>query len=205
MLFIFPMNIKRNLMLIVCVVASVFAFAHVSAIAMGEKPSGKGERIRKIIIPEGLSKGEMIPEPESRGGSLFDTYCSQCHNLPNPVMYASDEWPVLFERMVQHARRIGHAMEGIVLPTVKEKENIITYLQRNGLKALPEDDPSLKGAEAFQFLWYCSICHAPPDPVLHTPEEWKKVVKRMNSLRARWGRPTMSKADMDMVLEFLSK
>ena len=106
------MNIKRNLILIVCALASVFAFAHVSAIAMGEKPSGKGEKIRKIIIPEGLSKGEMIPEPESRGGSLFETYCGQCHNLPNPVMYSSEtNGRYVFERMVNHARRIGQTME----------------------------------------------------------------------------------------------
>lgn len=162
-------------------------------------------KIRKIIIPKGISEKEQIPEPESKGGSLFIIYCSQCHNLPNPVMYSRDEWSMVFERMLEHARSIGATMKGIELPTGRGKEEIITYLRRNGLKALPRDDPSLKRPDAFQFVWFCSTCHAPPNPTFHTPEEWKKVIKKMNANRKRFGRPMMTKTEMEEVLNFLTE
>ena len=191
--------------LLLCVLTSFLVYDQVSAIAMDKKLHQEGERMRTTIFPEGLDKGAMIPERESKGGSLFNKYCSQCHNIPNPVMHSGNEWPMAFERMVRHARTIGTTYEGIALPTLQEKKEIITYLQRNGLKALPEDDPSLKGAEAIQFLWFCSTCHAPPDPILHSPKEWKKVVEKMNKNRTSSGRSTMSKTEIDKILKFLSK
>ena len=157
-----------------------------------------------VIIPEGLTNKE-IPEPESKGGGLYIKYCSQCHNLPNPAMYSSDEWGSVFDRMVGHATILGGAMKGIILLPPGAKEDIITYLQRNGLKSLPKDSPVLKDTGAFQFLWFCSTCHAIPNPASHTSEEWKGVVKRMNNNRKHWGRPEMTSGEMEEILKFLAK
>ena len=201
------MIIKRNinLILIVCVLTSLFVCDPVTAIAEDKKFQQLGKRMRTTIYPEGLDKGTMIPEPESKGGSLFKKYCSQCHNLPNPVMHSAYEWPISFGRMIRHARTISATYKGILLPTVQEEKEIITYLQRNGLKTLPKGDPSLNETDANYFLWFCSTCHGPPDPTLHTPKEWKSVVEKMNRNRVRTGKPTMSKTDIDKILKFLSK
>ncbi len=194
-----------NLILIVCVLTSFLVYDQVLAIAMDKNPHQEGERMRITIFPEGLDEGAIMPEPKSESAILFKKYCSQCHNMPNPVMHSALEWPVVFQRMVRHARTIGTTFEGIAIPTVHERQKIIGYLQRNGLKALPDDAPSLKSAEATQFLWFCSTCHAPPDPTLHTPKEWKKVVKKMNKSRTGSGRPAMSKTEIGKILKFLSK
>jgi hypothetical protein len=204
---IIPVIVKKNISVIIIMSVLTFSFVYdnPAVLAVDEKTDRQGERMRISIFPEGLERGEMMPEPESMGGSLFKKYCSQCHNMPNPVMLSGSEWPLAFERMVRHARAIGAAYEGIALPTEQEKREIIIYLQRNGLKALPEDDPSLKETEAIQFLWFCSTCHALPDPALHTSDEWKKVVEKMNENRTGSGRPPMSKKAIEKVLEFLSK
>ena len=182
------------------VLTSLFLCTQV--LATGQKLTEGEERVKKIIIPEGLS-GTEIPESDSRGGKFFAMYCNQCHNLPNPAMYSSDEWPEVFERMAGHAQTIRGSMKGIILPSVDEKREIISYLQRNGLKAIPKNDPSLRSSEAFQFVWFCSTCHAAPDPASHTTDEWRDVVKRMDGYRKDWGRSSMTSAEMDQILEFL--
>ena len=171
-------------------------------LATGNTSAEEDGKVKKIIIPEGLS-GTEIPESDSRGGKFFVMYCHQCHNIPNPAMYSSDEWPEVFERMVGHAQTIGGSMKGVILPSVDEKREMISYLQRNGLKAIPRNDPSLRSSEAFQFVWFCPTCHAAPDPASNTPPEWKDVVKRMDGHRKSWGRPSMTSAEMDQILEFL--
>ena len=171
-------------------------------LATGNTSAEGDGKVKKIIIPEGLS-GTEIPESDSRGGKFFVMYCHQCHNIPKPAMYSSDEWPEVLERMVGHAQTIGGSMKGVILPSVDEKREMISYLQRNGLKAIPRNDPSLRSSEAFQFVWFCSTCHAAPDPASHTPAEWKDVVKRMDGHRKSWGRPSMTSAEMDQILEFL--
>lgn len=182
------------------VLTSLFLCTQV--LATGKTPADGEERVKKIIIPEGLS-GTDIPESDSRGGKFFARYCHQCHNPPNPAMYSSDEWPEVFERMVGHAQTIGGSMKGIILPSVDEKREIISYLQKHGLKAIPKNDPSLRSSEAFQFVWFCSTCHAAPDPASHTADEWRDVVKRMDGHRKSWGRSSMTSAEMDQVIEFL--
>jgi len=182
------------------VLTSLFLCTQV--LATGQKLTEGEERVKKIIIPEGLS-GREIPDADSRGGKFFSMYCSQCHNLPNPAMYSSDEWPEVFERMAGHAQTIRGSMKGIILPSVDEKREIISYLQKHGLKAIPENDPSLRSSEAFQFVWFCSTCHAAPDPASHTTDEWRDVVKRMDGYRKDWGRSSMTSAEMDQILEFL--
>ena len=198
------MIIKKYLNLILIFISLIPFLFNGQVSAMGKKLLEGEGRHKMVIIPEGLTDKE-IPEPENKGGKLFITYCSQCHNLPNPAMYSSDEWQIVFDRMVGHATIIGGAMKGIILPSPGAKEDIITYLQRNGLKALPKDSPALKDIGAFQFLWFCSTCHAIPDPASHTSEEWKGVVKRMNNNRKHWGRPEMTSGEMEEILKFLAK
>lgn len=172
--------------------------------ARSKNPPLQEVRQRTVIIPEGITEKE-IPEPASTGGKYYVRYCNQCHNLPNPVMYSSDEWRSVFERMMEHATIIGAGMEGIELPSLSDKEEIIVYLQRNGLKAIPKGSKILERAGAFKFLWFCSTCHAPPDPSIHTFEDWKKVISRMNDHRKKWGRPTMSFEETEVILQFLKE
>ncbi|TPW16858.1 MAG: Uncharacterized protein FD130_886 [Halothiobacillaceae bacterium] len=45
----------------------------------------------------------------------------------------------------------------------------------------PIQDPTSAGARLLKE--YCSECHAPPSPNLHTAKEWKSVVARMQEHR----------------------
>ncbi len=178
--------------------------------AMGKKSPGdiKGDageiKIRKLVIPGGFAAGDL-PEPESRGAKLFGRYCSQCHNLPTPKMHSTDEWPVMFERMLGHLRIMGGRMPGVKVPVGEERDAIVSYLKRHGLKALSEDDPALKSEGAFQLLWFCSICHSPPDPAQHTSEEWRGVVERMEGYRRLQGRQDLTASEKEALIKFLSR
>ncbi len=195
-----PFNVLCVLIVAVC----ILFLSSDPADALGRKPPGEGKRpFQRLVIPGELGAKEL-PEPESDGARLFARFCSQCHNLPNPKMYSTDEWPFMFNRMIAHARTMQSLEEGFVVPDEDEKERIIEYLKRNGLRALPEDHISIKTPKAFQFVWFCSTCHSLPDPSQHTSEEWKKVVDRMERYRTRQGREAMTESEKRNILEFLT-
>jgi len=41
-------------------------------------------------LPPG-TEPHNFPEPESQGASVLSTSCAQCHNLPSPRMYSTDD------------------------------------------------------------------------------------------------------------------
>ncbi len=169
--------------------------------AMGRRP---GEEPKRLVIPGGLA-AKSLPEPESRGARLFSRHCSQCHNLPNPKMYSSDEWPMMFNRMMSHARSMASIRGDITVPADDERESIVDYLRRNGLRAISPDDPYLKTPEAFQFVWFCSTCHALPDPSLHRAAEWESVIERMEGYRKEQKREGMTESEKEKILKFLTR
>lgn len=160
--------------------------------------------IKRIAIPGGLTE-DKLPDPQSKGAMLFASYCSQCHNLPSPRMHSADDWPMRFEKMMDHAMLMAGTSPDVKIPVDKEKEEIISYLGKNGFKALPADAPLLREPQAFNVVWFCSACHAVPDPSQFPAKEWGKIVDRMNSYRKKQGREEMSNSDMKAVINFLAK
>lgn len=55
------------------------------------------------MLPPGI-KSQDLPEPESRGAKLLNTYCSQCHNLPSPRMHTAEDWPRVAGRTLSRER-----------------------------------------------------------------------------------------------------
>ncbi len=140
------------------------------------------------LPPDWIGPGDL-PEPRSRGARLIVAYCRQCHALPTPRAHGATDWPVV-------ARRMWLRMEGlpellrVEVPTPSERSEILAYLTANALKVSGGALPPGKGREAFVLI--CSRCHAPPDPGLHSKEEWPVVLARVerNMKRMNVAQPT---------------
>lgn len=182
---------------LITVVGFLFCFGSSTA---GE--SGKG--MRRIIIPSGLTVGQL-PDPQSKGAALFASYCSQCHNLPNPKMHSKGEWPMMFEKMMGHAELMAGASLEVKTPVDKEKKEIVSYLEKNGFRGLPANAPLLKDPQAFNVIWFCSVCHAVPDPAQFPAKGWGEIIDRMNGHRKKQGRDEMSSSDRKDIINILEK
>ncbi|MDH3325217.1 MAG: hypothetical protein OEM38_00705 [Gammaproteobacteria bacterium] len=69
-----------------------------------------------------------LPEPESAGAKVFDSFCSNCHAPPRIKSHKADEWRNIVERMQNH--RLKKAYH---LLTDSEKETLLTYLEKHSI------------------------------------------------------------------------
>jgi mono/diheme cytochrome c family protein len=130
------------------------------------------------IMPPGMQPQDL-PQPESQGASLMQTYCAQCHALPGPGRHTADEWRAVLDRMtllMDVSSRFGGLMGKVKVPGDGEGEVIRAYLTDNALQVL-QGEPRGMGAAAFSF--HCGSCHALPDARQHSLKEWPAVLKRM--------------------------
>lgn len=67
-----------------------------------------------------------LPEAGSRGAALFQEACSQCHELPDPGLHTSGEWPAVVERMRDRMREWGRRVI-----SDEERDAIVGYLGRH--------------------------------------------------------------------------
>jgi cytochrome c5 len=145
---------------------------------------GMMHRMMPDLVPPGVSP-ENLPDPNSPGAKLLAHYCGQCHNLPNPSMHSAEEWSVIAERMFRRMSRMSGTggmgmMMSIEMPSPEEQQTIITYLESHSMRSVsPNILPSPESRGAAFFKEFCSQCHAPPDPKLHTADEWPAVVEKM--------------------------
>jgi len=163
-------------------------------------------------LPPGLDP-EALPEPESPGARLLARYCTPCHNLPAPAMHTAEEWPAvaarMFNRMTMMWGRggMGRMMarwSTFKVPTDREQELILGYLQEHGLRpasgaSLGPDAPGLD-----LFRQTCSRCHALPNPTLHTADEWPAVVERMRKNMGTMGRRVITQRERDTIVNYLA-
>ena len=160
--------------------------------------------INRVAIPGGLT-ADQLPDPRSNGAVLFVTYCSQCHKLPSPRMHSTADWPMRFEKMMDHAMLMAAASPDVKLPDDKEKKEIVSYLEKNGFRGLPANALLRGEPQAFNVMWFCSVCHAMPDPDQFPAKEWGKIVDRMNNYRKKQGREEMTSSDRKEVINFLTR
>ena len=65
--------------------------------------------------------------------------------------------------------------------------------------------PELQSQEAKVFQRFCGQCHAPPDPGLHTAQDWPEVVVRMHQLMATQGKPLPNQAQLGEIMDYLQQ
>ena len=168
---------------------------------------------KRVAIPGGLTAREL-PDAKSKGAQLFASYCNKCHSLPSPRMHSSSDWPMRFEKMLDHSVMIaGTAPDSKMMPADNEKTEILAYLQKNGFVGLAAYAPLLTEPDGFNVAWYCSSCHAVPDPVQFraidatqlTAKEWGLIVDRMNTYRKKQGREILSDSDKNSIVDFYTK
>lgn len=130
------------------------------------------------VMPPGMEPKDL-PQPESEGAGLMQSYCTQCHALPGPGRHTAGEWQAVLDKMIllmDVASRFGGLMGRVRVPSSEEGEVLRAYLTDNALQAM-RGAPRGMGAAAFAAD--CGSCHALPDPGLHSQEEWPRVLKRM--------------------------
>lgn len=71
----------------------------------------------------------------------------------------------------------------------------------NARQALP--DPQSQGAQVVQR--FCGLCHAPPDPGIHTAQDWPEVVARMRQYMATQGKPLPDQAQLGEIMDYLQQ
>ena len=148
-----------------------------------------------------------LPNADSRGAKLLSAYCAQCHGLPDPGSYSTDEWPRVLERMDLRIKTLGsrrcHVLQ-LSVPTNQEKSEILAYLRQNAFESLHAGPKvPLTGEGAAAYLSFCSQCHDPPHPRQHLPSEWPKVVDRMQDYAYFIGRRTITDKENAAIVEFL--
>ncbi|MDE2118388.1 MAG: hypothetical protein KGJ19_07320 [Betaproteobacteria bacterium] len=187
------MNIK--FLRLIMVLGSLFYFSNSTA---GEWEKG----IKRVAIPGGLT-ADQLPDAQSKGAALLALYCGQCHKIPSPRMHSTSDWPMRFEKMMDHAMLMAGASPDVKTPADKEKKEIVSYLEKNGFRGLPATSLLRGEPKAFNVMWFCSACHAMPDPTQFPAKEWGKIVDRMNSYRKEQGREEMNDSDKRAVINFL--
>ena len=158
------------------------------------------------VMPPGIDPA-LLPDSQSQGGLLLTRYCSQCHNLPGPGLHTAEEWPVVEERMNLRMQMMSRSnMMGIDAPDNSEMQAILGYLQENAQKPIDltqYDDLDTSAGRAFQAT--CSVCHAIPDPQLHTSVEWPVVVERMKQNMVILGKTVPNEATIREIVGYLQR
>ena len=99
---------------------------------------------------------------------------------------------------------MGRGMMDMQAPAAEEQKELLAYLQRNALRPAsvetlgPPDTPGLAS-----FRQTCSLCHALPDPGLHTSDEWPDVVARMQKNMDIMGKPGINDQERDEIVGYL--
>jgi cytochrome c5 len=134
------------------------------------------------VIPKGLDP-DGLPDADSRGAALMVLYCTQCHELPTPLMHTTEEWNQVLKRMQERMQaRRGGILNRVMIPPVRDWTIIETYMKNNAQHALdPQAQQLLVSTGGQSFMDTCSQCHAAPDPEQHTAREWPRVVVRMKA------------------------
>ena len=171
-----------------------------------EGPQDMMQEMMGEVLPPGIDPA-LLPDSQSQGGLLLTRYCSQCHNLPGPGLHTAEEWPVVEERMNLRMQMMSRSnMMGIDAPDNSEMQAILGYLQENAQKPIDltqYDDLDTSAGRAFQAT--CSVCHAIPDPQLHTSVEWPVVVERMKQNMVILGKTVPNEATIREIVGYLQR
>ena len=132
---------KSNMRLIIGLALSLTGVGGLLAIRSDPMPmdgmgmmgqGGMKEMMQRMMgdqLPPGIDAADL-PDPQSQGARLMARYCTQCHDLPPPVLHTSSEWPKVFARMDRRMKMMSR-MGSILSPTDQERTVILNYLGRH--------------------------------------------------------------------------
>ncbi len=148
----------------------------------GEPLKESEDSVSIWVIPKGLNPNDL-PDAGSRGAVMLEIYCTQCHELPTPLMHNKAEWIAVVDRMFERMQsRKGGMLSRLAMPSEKDWQVLRAYLAQNAQKSLARGKYSDLGTPSGQaFQQTCSQCHAAPDPASHKANEWPRVVVRMKA------------------------
>jgi cytochrome c5 len=169
-----------------------------------------------VVPPPGMTP-ERLPDSDSTGARLLSRYCAQCHDLPSPRYKTAEQWPAVYERMLQRMQMMSGGMMGggmmgggmmmgmrVDAPVDSESRELLAYLQAQGMReARPVELAAGPSKELAVFREVCSRCHALPSPSLHAPEEWAAVVARMEGNMRLMNRPAIDLQQREAISRFL--
>jgi cytochrome c5 len=184
------------------------ALVLLSAPALAAHPWGGVDicETRRDIVPPGIDAA-LLPEQDSRGARLLQTYCTQCHNLPGPGRHTREEWPKALSRMETLMRVSGFyrgLLGPVAMPDAAEQKALQSYLEKHALRPLPERASSVAtvGPERL-YRQACGDCHAAPDPRAYPAETWPALLARMDRHRVTMARSPMNAAQRTAVEDFI--
>ena len=151
------------------------------------------------LPPAGIVLGDL-PHPESRGAGYVDRYCTACHELPSPLAHSATDWPGVLRRMWLRAERIDTSFN-VPVPNAGERMLILQYMIDNALRVSGVALPPGRDREFFSRT--CSQCHDLPDPMQHSAQDWRAVVRRMMDHMEQILNTTLVPDDMDRIVRYL--
>ena len=156
------------------------------------------------IIPKGLNPNDL-PDAGSRGATLMNIYCAQCHELPTPVMHSATEWPAILSRMQSHLQETKKGMlRHVISPPKNDWPILKRYLIDNAQTSIdPLKYDDIETTSGKVFISTCSQCHAAPSPESHTQKEWPRVVLRMKSNMLAANIPLPEQDKLLTIIDFL--
>ncbi len=167
--------------------------------------SGMKEMMESMMsdaLPPGIDP-KLLPDSGSRGAKLLDQYCTQCHDLPGPGMHTAAEWPAVVNRMNRREQMMSGGMMDVRAPSAGELASLVTYLQEHAQRPLAAGYADLDSPAGRAFRATCAQCHALPDPMQHTADEWPGVVDRMRRNMSVMGKPAPSEATIGEIVGLL--
>lgn len=187
----------------------------------GRDVATRGWTQAELQMPAGIA-ASRLPAPGSRGAQLTARYCSQCHGTPSPASQSASDWFPIMRRMMLRMKRSASmgqmtgrgmmgrnmpmGMMGAAVPTPTEEREILAYLQNHALRSIPEETlPEKASSAATLYKRTCALCHALPDPSVHTPEQWPGVVSRMRQYMRSSGVPNISDEQAQTIINYLQR
>jgi len=82
------------------------------------------DQLRSYLVLHALKP--MAQKPQGIGASAYESHCSACHALPDPVQYNHDDWPGLIKRMQRNMEVMKYSP-----PSADIMMQIQLYLQKN--------------------------------------------------------------------------
>ncbi len=176
-----------------------------------------------LAMPAQLDRNRL-PDPNSEGARLVDRYCSQCHGIPSPASHDASDWVPVFRRMIllmekseangsrgggmggMMGRGMPMGMMGSEVPSDKEQEEMLHYLQANALQSTTKEKlPEPGGDAATLYAKTCSHCHALPSPGQHTAAQWPAVVERMRERMKSMQQKDITDKQAETIIKYLQR
>ena len=154
-----------------------------------------------VALPPPGIQIEDLPDPQSAGARMLQSYCVTCHSLPSPAMHSATDWPSVVRRMWLRMDLLD-PQYAIPTPQLGERIVLLDYLTTNSLKVSRANLPDAPGRQSF--VNTCAQCHELPDPHQHSAQDWFVTVRRMNDHMRAILQRELTTAEIDEISRYLS-